>query len=476
MSRHARIWFTAVTLGVAASMLLLTLEALAQPCAIDGFYFQLWSSETMMQTVSLRDLRQAPWESLANVHIQPPLFDAFRALLAANIDTDQIDQTVKAVDGALYFSWILAYGAMAALLYLWLKQLTSHRFAVPAAMLFALHPAALFYATMLDTTFVSSLLILWFYYLLWRLSHADDKAGGLFWLLAVVALLLFFTRSVFQWPWILLLGITLLLIGLPKRKILLFLLVVGGASGVYLGKQYLQFGLLGTSSFAGSNLTRSVGIADDQAYWKHLGHQGMGASPGAPGVLSRKVKVTGTPNFNHSAYLDLHRQLLNKYHAYLATAPLSELLVNYWDNLRIWLSPSSRYTEHRIVDRLPWRTLYDRLFSHLWLVGLLCLAIIHWALFRCQKHRTWRDTGLLLPLLFIFFVTVLFEKGENMRLKFLIEPLLYLFVMVQMYHFGMRIVDLISHPKYLSDQGNCQTYPAQCAGKDPARVSLAWRL
>ena len=51
--------------------------------AKDGFDYQdPWSSETMMQTVSIEDLRDEPLQSLFNIHMRPPGLDAIRAVLA----------------------------------------------------------------------------------------------------------------------------------------------------------------------------------------------------------------------------------------------------------------------------------------------------------------------------------------------------------------------------------------------------------
>lgn len=65
---------------------LLALEASWRQYAIDRVYFQKWTSEDMMQTLPIIDLRDHPVKSLANLHIQPPALDfntsAFGAALA----------------------------------------------------------------------------------------------------------------------------------------------------------------------------------------------------------------------------------------------------------------------------------------------------------------------------------------------------------------------------------------------------------
>jgi hypothetical protein len=435
-------------MGVGAGLLLLLLEALVGGSAPGDFYIQQWSSETMMQTVSVLDLQRDPWGSISEIHIQPPLFDALRALLAWQSGEQDPLLLVRDVDRAVYGCWIVAYGLMALLLVNWLAELTSQRYAVIAVLIFLVHPPTLFYASMLDTTFVSSLLILWMYCLLWRQWRSGSRDFP--WMLVLAVVLLFFTRSVFQWPWILLMGLSLWLMGLSRRHTLVFLLLAGGLSGIYLGKQYTQFGILSTSSFSGSNLINSVGEGDTGAYWSHL----SGQDAGQPGVLTRTRKQTGAPNFNHSRYLELNSELLEKYRAHLSDTPVADLLRNYWKNMRIWWQPSSVYTQHKLVDRVPWRGWMDRLFSAPVLPGMLLLAGAVWWLGRgrdgpaCDEKSAdsgagfltrWMPlVGFLLPGLFVFAVTVLFEQGENMRLKYLLEPLFFVFLASQLY----RLIEL----------------------------------
>ncbi len=64
------------TVFVLGLLFILALEWVMQPQAIGGVYFQRWSSEDMMQTVSVVDLRAEPLASLYYLHVQPPLLDA----------------------------------------------------------------------------------------------------------------------------------------------------------------------------------------------------------------------------------------------------------------------------------------------------------------------------------------------------------------------------------------------------------------
>ena len=92
------------------------------------------SAQSLMRTVSIADLRDAPIESLLNLHIQPPGLDAVRALLVRLWPTDEIHSALRHVDLSLYVLWAIAYACCGVLAFLWLDQLTQARlFALVAA-------------------------------------------------------------------------------------------------------------------------------------------------------------------------------------------------------------------------------------------------------------------------------------------------------------------------------------------------------
>ena len=87
---------TGIVVFIIGVVFLFSLETYLKPNAIGGVYFQAWSSEDMMQTVSIVDLRQAPCQSLYYLHIQPPALDALRAVfgkfVAAGERSNPIDK------------------------------------------------------------------------------------------------------------------------------------------------------------------------------------------------------------------------------------------------------------------------------------------------------------------------------------------------------------------------------------------------
>jgi len=152
-----------------------------------------------------------------------------------------------------------------------------------------------------------------------------------------------------------------------------------------------------------------------------------------PSVLVRRHKLTGAPNFNHVSYLRLNQDIMNYCKERFRITPLKQLLISYLHNGWIYFKPSSQYiTRHVIVDRIPWRDFYDRIFSFPVLPSLILFAGLT-SLARAKRRDFITGFALALPGLYIFLASVLGEKGENMRLKFFLEPVLFIFIASQIY-------------------------------------------
>ena len=417
-----------LVLGLLATVLLLSLEAHFRPLAIRGLYFQRWSSETLMQTVSIEDLRDEPLRTLWHLHIQPPALDAIRALLACVWRSDDSMTMLRRVDCSLYVLWALLYGMTGFVVFWWLSEIASIKFAAGSSLFFLAHPACIFYATLLDATFLTAFLILCFCYLLWRAKKHRHVSVVV---LALSFLALFLTHAIIQWPWLLLLPLSLALMRFPFRRLAVFVAITGVVVGLYTVKQVSLFNLSTTSSFTGLNLCKSIGPWVN--YRKYAKQFAPLKEPGMqrPRVLTRIRKANGAINFNNEEYLSVNRDLLQEYRRrVLQRSPLL-LFRSYLSNLRIYLHPSSRFTtEHVIVDRLAQRSVYDCLFSFPVLPALLAMAFLFW-LTRARKSTLLGGIGLSLPVALIAFISVVGERGENMRYKFFIEPVLFVFLAAQ---------------------------------------------
>ena len=405
-------------------------ESAFRQYATDGVYFQGLPSETLMQSVSLRELRAAPLESLWYLHVQPPVTNLIRAVLVVFHRGASWNEVMRGVDRDLNHVWALAAAALGALVDTWLRRLR-----VPGALaaLFTLgwllYPASFAYATLLDGTLLSSLFTTWVLYETWRLG--GNEGGSVVWLSAAV-LLAYFTRSLYQWPFALVMLGSLLLLRVPRRQLVIFATVVGLTVGLYSIKQAYLFGTASTSTLQGTNLTRSIG-ADCGATEPLPDARRLRLT--AP-VLREPRKLDGSVNFNHVDRLSIERQLVACFRRTWARRPPAALWANYRENFDIFLQPSSQYSRNPIVDRLPWRKLVDSLFSGWSLIGLAIGATL---LGIWQSRRRLRSAlALLFPVAYVLVVSVVGEHGENIRFKFFLEPALYVLIAAQLQRLARR--------------------------------------
>ena len=408
------------------------LEAYFRRHAGDGLHFQHWTSEVLMQSVSLRELRAAPFESLWYLHIQPPVCNLLRAVLAVSHRDLASADPIRAVDRDLYHVWAMAGAALAALVDAWFRKLR-----VPGwlAALFALgwllHPANLGYTTLLDGTLLSALVTTWILFETWRLGHAP---GGSLRPLIAAVLIAYLTRSVFQWQFMVVMLAALVLVRVPLRGLVTFASAVGLVVGLYSVKQAWLFGTVSTSTFEGTNLTRAI----------NADCTGVPAPPAAPrpsskaAVLTERTKLDGSENFNHVDRLEIERGLVACFRHNLATRRPASLLAAYAESVDLYLRPSSNYWSNTIVDQLPWRELADQTFSGR---RLLWLALAAGALGLWQARRRPRAAlAVALPFAYVLLVSVIGERGENMRFKFFLEPSLYVLLATQLHRVARQVL------------------------------------
>jgi hypothetical protein len=232
---------------------------------------------------------------------------------------------------------------------------------------------------------------------------------------------------VFQWPFLVVAAASLALIGTTWRRLAVLVAAVGLVMGAYVAKQRILFGLTFTSSFAADNFCKGL----------HEYCPGVTATPRPPmpdparaRVLSRTAKLDGEYNYNQVAFLRRSFAQMAEYRQLLRTRTWRQNADALRRNVAFWLRPSSRYTAHVLVDRLPWRRPFDFVFSGATLVVLLAAAALSW-LVGVRADRLRVGLALALPVAYVFTVSVLFEGGENMRFKFFLEPALFVFLAAQ---------------------------------------------
>ncbi|NTX15718.1 hypothetical protein HUA76_33620 [Myxococcus sp. CA056] len=420
-------------------LFLLVLEALFRRFTTDGLRFQAWNSERMMQTLSLRELRDEPVRSLWYLHIQPPLLDMLRAVLGGLHGSLDSAALVDAVDRWTYVAWALVFAATVTLVFAWVHRVAGRAAAIVGAVVTALHPGALAFATLLDSTAASALAFLWFCFELSRLQ----REGGSIARLATASLVLFFLRSIFQWPFFLLVALCLALRNVPLRRVGRYVALVALFAGPYVAKQLALFGTSMTSTFDGLNFCRAIGLGEPDLGAMRLPSNVLPTglpSPSSAAVLRQDEKLGGYYNYNHLDALRYSVGLKYVCRRALLEQPLSTTLASFAENASLYGEPSSRYQPNVLVDRLPWREPLDFFFSSpvLWLLLLLTGGM---AARRLEGRAAWlRVAGLLLPVLYVATVSILFEKGENMRFKYFIEPVLLVFLCVEGSRLAARVV------------------------------------
>ena len=425
----------AIVTAIVAFAFNIGLQSYMRPHARDGIYFQEWTSDTMMQTVAIEDLSNHPFETLWNIHIQPPAFDTLRAILAYWWSPLGGHELLHKVDRSIYTIWTVVSTLLSVIIFLWLSQLTRAWYAFLATLLFIPHPGVIFYSTLLETSFLSGFLILLTYYLLWRLAK-DPTRSVLPVTLAVLSL--FFTRSMFQGAWIVLFTTSLLLLRVPLKSIATFVTVCGVVMGLYLTKHYFKFGTLSTHGWRGLNFCRGINSFDRYSLPPYLNRVKELPPSGdeerlLPATLVRREKLTGAPNLNHISYVEHNKEIWSYCDEQFKRMSWPHLVSSYRDNAEIYFTPSSRYvTAHTIVDAVPWRDAYEKVFSKPILPLAIIVSMIT-ALIMSRLREIPSLLALLLPGLFVFAICITAEKGENMRMQIFLEPVFYVLIVTQAY-------------------------------------------
>jgi len=287
-------------------------------------------------------------------------------------------------------------------------------------------PGPIFYAAFLDSTLLSAALILWFFHTLWRFGRGEDVSLRL----VLVTLILFFTRSVFQWPFLAVLGASLWLMGASRARAVRVLLPVALVMLAFLGKQYLLFGLTTTSSFGPDSFCKGL-----SEYCHGTARVDLPRTTDRFNafVLRRAEKLNGEYNYNQEAFLKRSFSQMAEYKSLLSRLTPGRALEILRINLDFYLRPTSRHSSHVIVDRLPWRGPFEFVLSGWRIVLLLVLSAGLW-LRACRavsgeaRSRALRHgLALALPALYVAAVTIVFESGENMRYRYFLEPTLFVF-------------------------------------------------
>ena len=252
--------------GVLGSLTLLLLQTITRLTRADdlfgGYRFQAWSSEEFMQEVRINDLLEIGPIGLWYLHVQPPMLDAMRFMLVLPEYLTGSSVSAQLIDERMYGVYLLLYGVLLAVVFAWVRSLTkSTKWAVIGSVVIGAYPGTIAMATLLDGTFLATVLTTIMLYLLYlALRDRNDRLLN-WWLLTL--LLLSWTRVVFQIHILILVPIVVWLIyryrivRTSRVALAVSILLVGGLF-VLPAKQYVLFGTLATTTFAGNHQVEVV--------------------------------------------------------------------------------------------------------------------------------------------------------------------------------------------------------------------------
>jgi hypothetical protein len=409
-------WRTQHIVFFVSALWLSALELGMQSHTFDGVHYQKWSSDAMLQTLPIVTLRATPLEALFYLHIQPPMLDSVRAALAQLFARSNAAELVRRVDVCLSVLYIILFGFLSVGVYQWTRRLATRRVALLTWLVWIAYPAGAFYATMMESTFMSTVFIFFFFYELWRLRKAD----GSIYRLTALTLCLFFTRTIFQWYFFPLAIVLLLLQRAARKHLLVFASLTALFVIPYLVKQKVLFGTLSTTTYAGyfqAGIFWYEPTAEELEREKRkLSYHYPDEANAYQGDKPFNSADTAIDNLVYPKLTYRHcRAQLEECANALATS-LSQNMRNYW-------KPSAAYTPNGLTDNLFCAGRY-RIILGLAAAGWALEALGRWASMRVGRR------SIMDELAFIFAATMLANRGrwiEADRLKFLLEPVFFVF-------------------------------------------------
>lgn len=336
-----------------------------------GYLLQEWSSESMMQTLALKDMFAFGPMSLWLSHIYPPLQDAIRYFLSLPELVHGMPPHPAAVDLNLYKVYCACYGVVNAVVYLWVRDLTrSGAWAGLTTLIWALSPGFLMAMMLLDATPLAMASLSAAYYLLWRYLRTRSMPYATGFLASVLVASL--SRNITQAHVLVFLGAFAFAAAVLSKQARWWLkvanIVIFGLLLVMPIKQFALYGTLETSTFSG--------------------HQRIGALWVNPHTVPEpdfpdRILVNGDAfqsKYNTTDSVRDNYRLSNGWYELVVSDPIDSaigaarsLTVTVPELLR----PTSQYTENFLVAELPWRGAYDWLFaSWRYVVIVLGAAVI----------------------------------------------------------------------------------------------------
>ncbi|MFB6456081.1 hypothetical protein ACE38W_12485 [Chitinophaga sp. Hz27] len=453
------------------TILLLTLIAIVSKLTIRYIYHFDFTAIPVLETWHLLNkdlLVNRPWESLWNLHSQPPLFNGLCSLL--------IIWFPKHYEGVMEILWFLFGYAQTILLYASLYKLSNKRwlaFAISAY--FSITPAFLLYESWYFYTYLGMIFLSWSLFFLIQYLRTEKFVWGfaLFALLAVICL----TISMFHLAWLVLIAIGLIIFSKPqlrRRTFMAALFPVLMVTGWY-AKNKVMFGHFTASTWMGMNIARIMLPLDRQlpssvtndtirrladiGPFRCLEEYGpwLPANDKYKNVpaLQEWCKASSECNFNNIQYIWISDKFQEASIACLKSNPKPYLSL-IKTSTTLYFSPATNYfafkkNRSKIIDyenffNLGYIPIYkdyvfltNAILFLAYLFSFTALVVILLKRFKnvlkgTQKWQ-WQDIAVIYCAFNIQYLALagnLLELGENMRFRFQVIPL-FLFMLTYLY-------------------------------------------
>jgi len=323
----------------------------------EGYRFQDWSSNWMMQTLGLEDMHPFGPRSLWYNHIYPPLEDAIRYVFAfPEVNAGQGPSGLQ-VDFRLYVLYAICFGIVNALIFIWVRNLTKNSWwALATTIVWAISPGYIMTMTLLDPSPLSMLAIsLTFFFLFYFLKYRHLGYATAFF----AALLLASTaRSVTQihvLAAVLTAFVTFWFISTKRNWAFMTLNgVLVGLMFVIPIKQFVMFDTLDTTSYAGYHRAGMLWIDPTTV-----------PTIETPQYIVDNALVFSSRYNTQETIKDNYRltKAANDFIIHHPFEAAQRLVKSLGVTVPELLRPSSMYTQNYLVERLPWRSAFDWLFS-----------------------------------------------------------------------------------------------------------------
>ena len=412
--------------------------------------FQLWTSDQMMQTLTISELQKDKFSNLWYLHKQPPLLDFIRIIVISLGEFINATNLAEFTDRTLYVLWAFTFASLVMIVLVWVgESLDSRRIGLAIAIVWLFNPGALHMAVMLEGTMLSSLLTTLLLFELWRFSN--DKGSDV--RIILICISLFLLRSVYQWYFIIPLILSLYIAGTATKRIVKIVGFISIIIFLYSAKQFLLFNTISTATFGGQHKLGIIWYKPDS------------------GELSREMdkakQLINYPEnakkfkdkFNTEHQLLTHIASENIFKQRLACClqeSLSGILRSIKLNLEHFLEPTSRYpiankNSNPFGDQQSWTEVLEKIFSGWLMIAVLAVVLLLYLIRFVGNYSSYRRRSLAPAIMFsyIFLILLLSNRyhwAEAERLKFFLEPTIFVFIVTQLVIFFREKVE----PKKIS--------------------------